>query len=274
MPRPALALVADNELHHYRVCADPNGLAFDAHRDALYVADARAGTIHQVSGPRVLCLAEIELGANDRLGGLAITPYGTLYVNRLHGTTGSTLYQIEPDGQTIVVEQLSPRLRRLGITYDPYDHVLYLTQYSKAADGTPYDGCIIEIDLVDGFVSPMIGGFQKPVGIAKLGSTLLVTDARQRAVFRVEIAAGRAFLRSPIASDLDRPDSICACGPDSVLVTTYDDAAGRGSVRQLWLDGRTRTIASGAWEPRGVACDDSHAFVSARRGGRVLVFRL
>ena len=61
---------------------------------------------------------------------------------------------------------------------------------------------------------------------------------------------------------------------DSVLVTSYCDATGRGSVRRVWLDGQTRVIASGAWEPRGVASDGERVFVAVRRTGRVLVFPL
>ena len=47
--------------------------------------------------------------------------------------------------------------------------------------------------------------------------------------------------------------------------------SGVGSVRKLWLDGTIATIASGNWKPRGVASDGDRAFVSIRRGGRVLV---
>jgi hypothetical protein len=56
-------------------------------------------------------------------------------------------------------------------------------------------------------------------------------------------------------------------------MTTFCPDTGIGSVRKLWLDGTIATIASGAWEPRGIASNGDRASVSIRRGGRVLVIR-
>ncbi len=256
--------------------ADPNGLAFDRHTGALYVADGASGAIIRIDGDRQSRIATIESGGvvcSNRIAGLAITPYGTLFVARLgYGRTGA-VFRIEPDGQLDALPGLSPTHWRLGVAYDPHDHVLYSTQFSKALDG-PFGGCVVEIDLVDGFVSSVIDGFVKPVGVAKLGSSLLVADARQRAVFRVELSAGKAIACRRLAADIDRPDSICACGPESALVSCYDESTRRGAIRQLWLDGRTRTIATGVWEPRGIATDGERVFVAARRASRVLVVPL
>ena len=133
-------------------------------------------------------------------------------------------------------------------------------------------------DFVGGFgpgkreSRPRADGFVKPVGIVKLGSTIVVADARQRAVFRVELVSGRAVMRLQLAGNIDRPDSLCAFDLDSVLVTTYDEQAKRGTLRRLPLDGRVITIASGAWEPRGIATDGERAFVAMRRGGQVMTF--
>jgi hypothetical protein len=79
---------------------------------------------------------------------------------------------------------------------------------------------------------------------------------------------------SELATGIDRPDSIAACGVDAVVVTTYRAETGVGTVRKLWRDGTIGTVASGCWQPRGVASDGDRAFVSIRRGGRVLVFRI
>ena len=144
---------------------------------------------------------------------------------------------------------------------------------APAIDG-PFNDCVVEIDLVDGHVSTLIDGFVKPVGVVRLGSSVLVADARQRAVYRVELRAGKAVVCVRLASEIDRPDSICACAPESALVSCYDESARRGSIRQLWLDGRTRTIVSGIWEPRGIATDGQRVFVAARRASRVLVVSL
>jgi hypothetical protein len=45
-------------------------------------------------------------------------------------------------------------------------------------------------------------------------------------------------------------------------------------VRRLWLDGHSRAIAEGAWEPRGVATDGERVFVATRRSGAILAFHL
>ena len=108
----------------------------------------------------------------------------------------------------------------------------------KSTSG-PFDGSVVAIQLATGQTSTVLDGFMKPVGVAKLGHKLVVTDARQRAVYIVEMRGGRPLTRVRLTG-FDRPDSICACGPDSVLITCYDEGPRRGSVKKLWLDGRTR----------------------------------
>jgi DNA-binding beta-propeller fold protein YncE len=267
---------AECELDSIPVHADPTGLAYDRYTDVLYVADGSSGAILRVSGDDQRCVATIDSGgvtARSRIGGLALRPYGTLYATRVGYGRAGAIFRVEPDGQLEALRGLAPQVWRLGVTYDAHDHMLCATQFTQSMHG-PRGGAIIEIDLADGYVSTLLEGFAKPVGVAKLGSAILVTDARQRMVFRIDLVAGRAVACKAIAANLDRPDSICACGPESTLVTAYDDVARRGSVHQLWLDGRTRELAHGSWEPRGVATDGERVFVSARRAGRVLVFRL
>ncbi len=262
-----------DELRPVYVNADPNGLAYDAHSVSLYVADAYAGTILCIEGDRHRPLATIDSGGviGERIGGLAITPYGTLFVTRIgHGSAGG-VFRVEPDGQTEQLGRLPADVHRLGVTYDAREHALYTTQFRGSARGA-HDGSIVVIDLASGEPSTLLDGFAKPVGIEKLGEMLVVADARQRAVFCIELLSGRAVRRLQLAGDLGRPDSLCAYGPDSVLVTSYDNDTERGSLRRLWLDGRQLVIASGAWQPRGVTTDGERAFVAMRHGGQVMVF--
>jgi hypothetical protein len=112
----------------------------------------------------------------------------------------------------------------------------------------------------------------KPVGVAGFGHVLVVSDARMGLVLRFDLVDGRAVSRSVLAHGL-RPDAICAIDGRSLLVTSYDDVTHEGALDRLWLDGRRARIATGAWQPRGVATDGQRAYVSARRG-RVLVFAL
>ena len=270
----ALALESEDDLQPILVRADPNGLAHDRATNALFVADGYSGALLRIDGHHQRRIATLDSGGalgTDRIGGLALTPYGTMFVTWLGYGESGTIFRVEPDGQTEAFGALPRHYWRLGVTYDAAEHALYATQYLTSRHGA-HGGEIVTIDLVTGEPSTVLDGFAKPIGIAKLGSTLVVADARQRAVFRVDLVAGRAVRRLQLVADIGRPDSVCAFSSDSVLVTSYDEDTQRGSVRRLWLDGRTRGIASGPWEPRGVTTDGQRVFVASRRGGRVLVF--
>ena len=275
MASTARAYAPSDDLHVIHVPSDPNGLAYDRNDDTLYLADGDSGAVLAIAQGHRRRIATIDsagIVASNRLGGIAVTPDGTLYVARLgHGHAGA-IFRIR-HGAVTQLADLSPRAWRLGVVYDEREHALYATQFHKVVTG-PCDGTIVRIDLTTGAVVPVIDGFRKPVGVAKLGSTLVITDARQRAVYRVELAGGRATRCTQLAAGIDRPDSIAACGPDAVVVTTYEPDTRIGSVRQIWLDGGVRTIAQGAWEPRGIATDGERAFVSVRGRGRVLVLPL
>ena len=264
------------DLSEIHVAADPNGLAYDRDADTLYVADGDSGAVLAIDRGRHRRLATIDaagVAGGNRLGGIALTPDGTLYVARIgHGRAGA-IFRIE-HGAVTQLEHLSPHAWHLGVIHDAAEHALYATQFRKAVAGH-CDGSVVRIDLATGRVVPVIDDLQKPVGVAKLGSTLLVTDAGQRAVFRVELTAGRVAPRTQLVACLDRPDSIVAArGQDMALLTTYHSGTRVGSVRQLWLDGRMETLARGDWEPRGIATDGKRAFVSIRGGSRVLVLQL
>jgi sugar lactone lactonase YvrE len=257
------------------VRADPNGLAFDRTTERLYVADAKTGSVLTIDGAHATSVARIPSGgviAANRLGGVAVTPDGTIYAARLgYGTVGA-IFQIEPDGRVAELGDLPPRYWRVGVAYDASRHSLYTTQYLKVL-GSPCEGAIVEIDLASGQATTVLDGFGKPVGVAKLGTTLVVTDAAQDVLHRVELAGGRAIACSRLADGLVRPDSVCPFDEHSVLVTSYDEATRTGALHRVWLDGAVHTVATGNWQPRGVASDGERAFVAARRAGRVLVFR-
>lgn len=268
----AVALVSD-EPRAISVGADPGGIAYA--RGLLHVADAYSGAIHQLAGSRQRRIATIETGgviANDRIGGIAVAPHGILYVTRIGYGQAGAIIRLERDGRMRTLPKLPTTYWRAGIVYDAREPALYTTQYLKSRSGA-FEGAIVEIDLVTGEPSLVLDGFLQPVGIAKLGTMLVVTDARQRAVFRVELKAGRAARRLQLASYLGRPDGVCAFDEDSVIVTAFDEHTQRGEVRRIWLDGQTERIATGAWEPRGVATDGSQIWVATRRSGRILCLR-
>lgn len=265
------ARLSTPDLRPIHLRADPNGVAYDTHSETLFVADGNAGAIIRVRGDTQQRIATIpgEGVAADRLAGLAVTPYGTLYVTRVgYGTSGAVI-RVDPDGRYEALPHLATDLYRCGITYDPYQHALYVTEFRKSRHGAT-GGRVVEIDLADDYVSPLVEGFVKPVGVARLGDVLVVADAGQRALFTVELASRTV---RKLTDDIDRPDSLCALA-DSLLVTTYEPDRRFGALRRVWLDGRTTTLAQGPWEPRGVDTDGRYAFVSARRASRILVFEI
>jgi hypothetical protein len=162
---------------------------------------------------------------------------------------------------------LAPRWVHGGIAYDATGHVLYTTQYLTPG----VEGVVARIDLATQEATAIACGFGRPIGIAKLGSTLAVADAGLRAIFRVELVDGHAVYCAPLAEDIDRPTAVCAVGISSVLVATYDEAHGRGAIRQIWLDGVQRTIATGPWEPAGLAATDYLVYIAVRDARRVIV---
>lgn len=269
------------------VPADPNGLAYD--RGTLYVADGDTGAVLAVEQGRRRQTAAITHSAQiapvgvdgHQLGGIAVGPDGALFVVRLGHGHGGAIFRVErargddrrvdlrAEAATVApLAGLCPRAWRLGVAYDADEHAVYATQYGKAERG-PCDGAIVRVDLATGAVTTPVTGLVKPVGVARLGDTLVISDGKRRTVSCV-----RGGARRELAAFVDRPDAIAACGRDSVVVATFEAETRIGRVRQLWLDGRSRTIAEGAWEPRGIATDGARVFVSARRAGRVLVFGL
>src|SRR5262245_22399475 len=257
----------------YAVSGDPNGLTYDRYTDTLYAADARNGAILAIDGTRQVRVAKIDsagIVSTQRISGITATPYGTVFVSRLgHGRAGA-VFRVEADGQREAIAGIDPRFWRLGVHYDAQAHVVYSTQFLKSRSG-PFEGSIVEIDLTDNYVSTLVGGFAKPVGVTRLGDSLIVTDAGQRAVVRIGLVHGHAVTRSVITDSIGRPDSICTSGRDSLLVSTYDRDRDRGAVVELWLDGLTRVIAEGTWEPRGVATDGERVFVALRPVATILV---
>jgi sugar lactone lactonase YvrE len=256
------------------VRADPNGLAFDPATDVLYLADAKTGSVIALDGKREVRIARIPSGgviAANRLGGIAVTPDGILYVARLGYGSAGAIFRVEPDGRVVEVGELPQRYWRLGVTYDAQRHSLYTTQYLKVL-GAPCEGAVVEIELASGRATTILDGLMKPVGVVKLSEALVVSDAGSRALYRVDLADGRAAACIRLAPELPRPDSICTFDARSVLVTSYDEATRIGGVHRVGLDGDVHGIATGPWQPRGVASDGERVFVAARRAGRILVF--
>jgi sugar lactone lactonase YvrE len=237
--------------------AAPTGLAWQADRAELVVADSARCAI--VRGEHTLAVLASESG----LGAIAITHETGAVFAAADGETGR-IFQID-DAHGVRELPALGAAWRLGLACDRAGRLLYVTQFQMSRFGA-HDGAIVAIDLATGAASLVLDGFHKPVGIVQLGSTLIVADARARAVYRIALVAGRAVSRLQLAALPDRPEHACACGDDAVLVTSYDPAANIGAVRRIGLDGSVAVVASGAWEPRGIAFDGANAIVSVAHG--------
>src|SRR5258705_2729510 len=116
-PEPAV-----RELDSIPILADRTGLAYDRHAGVLYVADAGGGIL-RVADDGHRRVATIDSGgvtARSRIGGLALTPYGTLYASRIGYGRAGAVFRIEPDGQLEALRGLAPQVWRLGVTYDAH----------------------------------------------------------------------------------------------------------------------------------------------------------
>lgn len=259
------ALELDDELPPLQLSGDPSALSYDHRRGVLYIAEGKSGTILALDGWQRTRLAMIESGdgiGSSRVGGLALAPDGTIYATRPSpGAVFCIRDSVEP------IASLGPRWIRAGIVYDAASHALFTTQY---LDGG-IEGLVARIDLETQETTAIACGFAQPVAIAKLGPTLVVADAKLATVYRVELVDGHAVYCAPLAEDIDRPTAVCAAGISSVLVATYDAQHARGAIRQVWLDGRHRTICSGTWEPSGIAATDDLVYIALRGERRVIV---
>ncbi len=257
------------------VPSDVTGLAFDRRRGILCVADCQTGSLVQFDWVGRRWVTEIEVDgviSSTPLGAIAIAPDDSVYVTRQSYGGRGQIVRIRPDGKAEVIAALPRDMLRFGLAYDDETRGLYTTQYRKTIAG-PVEGAIVHVDLATGDATTLVVGMAQPVGIAKLGSMFVVSDARARAVYRIDLREGRAEACVELL-ELDRPGALCARGRESVLVASYDDVVDAGSIHEVWLDGRRRIVARGTWNPRALATDGVRAYVAVRGADRLLEFRL
>lgn len=266
----AFALAADAGLSPISIKAEPSGLAVSG--GTLFVADGGGGAVLRLvkrQQTRVAAIASGGAVTADRLGGIAAGDDGSVFVSRL-GPRANAVFQISPTGNVTPLPRLDADLWRHGLAFDPDDRVLYATQFARSGSST-HSGSILEIDITDGHSTVIAGGFTRPIGVAKVGSSLVVLDADKRAAFRVDLRSGRAIQTVSLTGELARPDAICA-DDNRVLVSCFDEAARTGIVKRVTLAGHVTEVARGPWEPRGIATDGEKIYVAARGANRVLVF--
>lgn len=255
----------EEDLPPIHLSGDPCALAYDHRRGVLYAGEGKSGTILALDGWQRKRVTAIESGGGigtARVGGLVVGPDGTIYATR---PQPGTIFAVGSE-HTELLDALAPRWQRGGLAYDEASHALYTTQY-LAAGG---EGIVSRFDLDRRELVGIACGFNKPVGLALLGRTLVVADAAMGALYRVDLVDGHAIRCAPIAEDLDRPIAVCAAGKHGVLVASYRDAHGLGCVRRVRLDGRIDTVVEGAWEPSAIVATEDHIYIAIARERTVI----
>lgn len=273
--RPARAGAPARE-HAIQLRGDPSALAYDYRSDLLCVADAYSGAViavdhHRNTQRRIATIDAAGVVSTQRIAGLAVARNGTLYISRVgYGEVGA-IFEVPAGGLPRTIDRLSPRAWRGGVYWG--EGAVYATQYRQCAEG-PHSGEVIAI-AGDGTHTLVADGFAKPISVVSFGELIVVSDAHREALYRIErgdCASESTTLHRFL--ELPNPGALCRVGHDSLLVTSYHSATGRGAVHRIWLDGRSRLIAEGQWLPRGVATDGERVFIATLRTGKILVVPL
>lgn len=240
---------------------------------SLLVADGYSGAIVGVAGEQQKKFATVESGgmlSANRVGGLAIDDAGTVFAARVGDGQVGAILAFDSDGRSSPLANVPAKVWQGALAFCRATKRLFATQYLRSRSGA-FDGAVVEVDRATGTCSSVIDGFLHPTGIAVLGNVMVVADARRRAVFKIDLSGGRGVFSLQLTADIGRPEALCACGDDAVLVTSTQDET--GFVRKINLDGSAQILAQGPWEPRGVCYEDGVAYVATRRSG-VLTFEV
>lgn len=260
------------------VQAEPNGLFYRADEGRLYIADDDNNRVlvRDAAG-KFSVFTEIPNPSDDPgtdgLGDLDFAADGTLYLPRFgFGTPGlGAIFAVTPAGVASAVAGVDDEWRRVGLDHDDARGLLYVATYSRDADDV-YTGWVASVDPVAGIERTIVTGLGKPVGIAVIGDELYVGDQAQRRLFRVDLTAATPGLE--LVSDQFESLDLMEATPDGkLLVLSFDTANSTGYVYRVDpASGAIATVATGAWEPRGIAFDGvSEIFVSARDTQTIVV---
>jgi glucose/arabinose dehydrogenase len=259
------------------VAGAPNGVEVRDTDGAIFITDdASSGVAFTPditdASPSFSDFARIPAeGLRTSLSELAFAPNGHLLVERFGFGTSSAVFDVAPNGQVALASGTNPARRRLGLLV--LDGGTYLSSwFSKEGEDAPASGgvsmitrgetpgSVVERDLVT--------GLGKPVGLAKVGDTLFISDQAANRIARVDLLEARTA-NAPIGASetfatVDAPDLLAAM-PDGRLYTK----CGAHGVCSFSKRGRATVIADDLDQPRGVAVDAARKrLVVVDRGGR------
>lgn len=238
----------------------PNGLLFDEDSGRLYIVDSANHRllVRQTSGEITeVCRIEPPGGEEQRLGlgGLTGDGQGNLYLVRLpfkERKYGGIFRVNIVSGKVAGLSGIDDRWRRVGLTYAAERKALYVATFDKLDQGG-YEGWIEIVDPDAGGENRLVDGFQKPVGIARIGERLLVTDQKAGQIVSVDLA-GEQPVREILIDNLPEPDLMIVYG-DGFFFTAFDEEQKLGFIFRSDFAGNYEQIKSGSWQPRGIAYD-------------------
>lgn len=234
--------------------ADPNGLAWDASRRLLYVADEREPRLLVISNGVVLStrpLGEVGAGA----GGLAQLGDGSIAAARYGREGEGGVVRVLSDEAVREVPGLDPARHRLGVA--SYGE-LYVAWFTGTHDA--WTGGVARVEGSGAEVDVMVG-LGKAVGVAVLDDLLVVSDQDHDSLVGCHLpeCGDRALLAT-----VPTPDLMTATDTE-VVVSSRD-----GNVYAVTREGAVRTAASElGGTPRGLAWDgeDRELFVAVHDPG-------
>lgn len=242
-PTPTLVHGTETEAHHFILLddADPNGLAWDADRHALYVADDDHARVLVIVNGVVLGARELS-GASEGAGGLAQLGDGSIACARFGMDGDSGIVRLLSDEAVRPIPGLDPSRHRLGLAV--YGD-LYVAWF--AGPHGAWSGGVARVDTFAGSETDVLTGLGKAVGVAVLGDVLLASDQNHDSVVGCHL---------PDCSDRSLLATIAA--PDLMTASEHEVfvSSGDGNVYAITLEGVVRTVGSDlGGQPRGLAWD-------------------
>ncbi|MEO8877342.1 MAG: hypothetical protein ABI461_17235, partial [Polyangiaceae bacterium] len=229
---------------------DANGLLWDDASQTLFIADNDNNRILQYTDAagisKVADLPPTTASQGPGLGQLARTSDGTFLVTRFGFGVNGDVVIAKADGTSSAIPGLDPTRRRIGITVAA-DGTIFDSYFTK---GSAADlGAVAKLTL-DGSETQVVGGFQKPVGLAAIGDSLYISD---QDLGQLLVAPSTTQSAAIVFAQLPNADIVCA-GPNGSIFSGGSD----GNVRQISASGATTVFAGGFQAARGVAYDPTN----------------
>jgi hypothetical protein len=219
---------------------DANGAYWDATEHALYLTEGNA-LVKWTDAAGFTDVAQLG-SAGVELGGLARLADGSFAIASFGFGSDGGVFVVGASHPATSVPNLDKVRRRIGIAVGS-DGTIYDTYF--VVDGHDHHGGVATLDLGSGETDLVTTGLSKPVGIAAIGSDVIVSDQDGNAIDTVAKTGVTA-----IASNLPSVDLLTVM-PDGSLVT-----GGRaGSVTEVTRSGTQRQLATGFEQARGTAYD-------------------